>query len=134
VIKEQFLAKPDKVLQRVTARDNKTLVSYAVVDAKKGLYRMPVGRAMQLLLSNRKLLAPAPKPIQAKAAPAKAAAKPEAAAKAPAPAVAKPAAAAVKPAAAAVKPAAAAVKPAAAAVKKPAAAVKPAVKKAEPKK
>ncbi len=72
VIKEQFLAKPDKVLKRVSDRDQKTIAGYGVVDAKRGIYRIPVGRAMQLLLSNTKLLAPAPKPIQAKKADAKA--------------------------------------------------------------
>ena len=56
------LAKADRVLQRVNAEQVQLLNSYGVVDAKRGIYRMPVERAMSMLVANSKLLAPAPAP------------------------------------------------------------------------
>jgi hypothetical protein len=52
----------DPLVAEAHAREQAQLKGYAVVDAEKGHYRIPIRQAMDLLLENPALLAPIPAP------------------------------------------------------------------------
>jgi len=56
------LARVSETLRELRVRDHALLTSYDVVDAKAGVYRIPVERAMDLLVADPTLLEPAPPP------------------------------------------------------------------------
>lgn len=58
VIDKAFLAKPDKALIAMQENDKKLLENFLVVDAEKGIYRVPVEHAMKKVLKNKALFAP----------------------------------------------------------------------------
>ena len=60
LIKQQMWRDP--LVAEAHAREQARLKGYDVVDAEKGLYRIPVRQAMDLLLDNPALLAPIPAP------------------------------------------------------------------------
>ena len=49
VIAEQVLTQNSPALQEVRQRDEEILTTYKLLDADKGIYRIPIDRAMQLL-------------------------------------------------------------------------------------
>jgi hypothetical protein len=53
------LARPSITLEEIQQRDRTLLANYSLVDPKKGVYRIPVARAMELLATNPGLLLPA---------------------------------------------------------------------------
>lgn len=82
------LGRSSITLQEIQARDNALVTNYSVVDAKRGVYRIPVARAVELLAQNPGLLLPAvpepaSMPITPPAAGAPAATQPAAAEPAP---------------------------------------------------
>ena len=46
---ENVLAPQSAQLQEVRAREDELLTQYKVIDAQKGIYRIPIERAMQLI-------------------------------------------------------------------------------------
>lgn len=76
VVAKQSLAKPSRVLKRVLKKQAKLLAAEGVTDEAKGKYRIPVARAMQLLVQNPGLIAPLPKPAPTAPATAPEAEKP----------------------------------------------------------
>lgn len=53
------LARPSITLREIQERDHALVANYSVVDEKKGVYRIPVARAVDLLANNPGLLLPA---------------------------------------------------------------------------
>jgi hypothetical protein len=54
------LSVPNRELLELTARDEGRLSDYDLLDEKKGVYQIPVRRAMQMLVADPSLLAPVP--------------------------------------------------------------------------
>ncbi len=47
---EQYVLKPESIqLRELQAKETEILTSYAVLDKKKGIYRIPISRAMKLM-------------------------------------------------------------------------------------
>jgi hypothetical protein len=51
------LSVPNRELEEVMARDEGRLTQYDLIDEKKGLYQIPVRRAMEMLVADPSLLA-----------------------------------------------------------------------------
>jgi hypothetical protein len=49
VVKENVLSQMDPRLRELRARDTRILTTYGVVDKARGLYRIPIDRAMELM-------------------------------------------------------------------------------------
>lgn len=49
IIYETVLSPESKRLRDLRAREDETLNSYSVIDAEKGIYRIPIDRAMELV-------------------------------------------------------------------------------------
>lgn len=64
---ERDLQQPAPMLAEVRARDKHALSHYDAIDPQRGIYRIPVARAIDLLVANPELINPVTEP---KAAPA----------------------------------------------------------------
>ncbi|MBW2734444.1 MAG: hypothetical protein JRH20_18815 [Deltaproteobacteria bacterium] len=62
LVSKQMVAKPRRVLKRLLKKQTRLLAADEVSDEARGKYRIPVTRAMQILVKNPSLIAPLPKP------------------------------------------------------------------------
>ncbi|MCK5800775.1 MAG: hypothetical protein KAI47_26490, partial [Deltaproteobacteria bacterium] len=58
VAKKHAIAHPEKTLHEVETRSRDLLTNYALVDEVKGVYRIPIDRAIDLLCQHKSLLNP----------------------------------------------------------------------------
>lgn len=64
------LSRPSRELAEVLARDEGRLTGYELLDEKRGIYQIPVRRAMEMILKDPSLLAPSGPAAEARRPPA----------------------------------------------------------------